>query len=45
MTDRRSAERVSAYGICSDIEGWSTDEFMKSKQTEIEPLRRVPSTC
>ncbi len=31
-----AAERVSAYGICSDIEGWSTDEFMKAKQTEIE---------
>lgn len=31
-----SMERVSALGICADIPGFSTEEFMKTKREEVE---------
>ena len=30
------AERVSALGICADIPGFGTEEFLKSKREEVE---------
>lgn len=42
---RRSGERVSLLGICADIPGFSTEEFLKNKQKDIEmeeaKLRRL----
>lgn len=41
-------ERVSALGICADIPGFSTEEFLKSKREEVEleeaKLRRAAGT-
>lgn len=31
-----TAERVSALGICADIPGFGTEEFLKSKREEVE---------
>lgn len=29
-------ERISAFGICKDVEGLSSEEFMRRKQEDIE---------
>jgi hypothetical protein len=38
-TDKQAAEkgeRISLLGICADIEGLSTEQFVKGKETEID---------